>query len=156
MYIWLQTWMVTDSGYAFLGTCFFLLSLAPWFQTGSFKDYIYPSGIEKTQINTEYNELCMKACSNAKWKWSCSVVSDSMRPYGLQPTRLLHPWGFPGKGAGVDCHFLLQGIFPTQESNPGLPHCRQMLYRLSHQGSPVMQRKDQIPSFGFRKFSLWW
>ena len=36
--------------------------------------------------------------------------------------------------AGVDCHFLLQGIFPTQESNPGLPHCRQMLYRLSHQG----------------------
>ena len=33
--------------------------------------------------------------------------------------------------------FLLQGIFPTQESNPGLPHCRQMLYRLSHQGSPI-------------------
>ena len=37
---------------------------------------------------------------------------------------------------GVDCHFLLQGIFPTQESNPGLLHCRQMLYHLSHQGSP--------------------
>ena len=35
------------------------------------------------------------------------------------------PWGFPGKSAGVDCHFLLQGIFPTQESNPGLPHCGQ-------------------------------
>ena len=43
---------------------------------------------------------------------------------------------FPGKSAGVDCHFLLQGIFPTQESNPGLLHCRQTLYRLSHQGSP--------------------
>ena len=35
----------------------------------------------------------------------------------------------------MDCHFLLQGIFPTQGSNPGLPHCRQTLYRLSHQGS---------------------
>ena len=46
------------------------------------------------------------------------------------------PWDFPGKSAGVDCHFLLQGIFLTQESNPGLLHCRQMLYRLSHQGSP--------------------
>ena len=36
----------------------------------------------------------------------------------------------------MHCHFLLQGIFPTQGSNPGLPHCRQMLYRLSHQGNP--------------------
>ena len=38
---------------------------------------------------------------------------------------------FSGKSAGVDCHFLLQMIFLTQESKPGLPHCRQMLYRLS-------------------------
>ena len=44
---------------------------------------------------------------------------------------------FPGKSTGVGCHFLLQWIFPTQESNLGLPHCRQMLYRLSHQGSPM-------------------
>ena len=36
----------------------------------------------------------------------------------------------------MECHFLLQGIFPTQELNPGLLHCRQTLYRLSHQGSP--------------------
>ena len=43
---------------------------------------------------------------------------------------------FPGNGTGMDCHFLLQGIFLTQGSNLGLPHCRQMLYRLSHQGSP--------------------
>ena len=46
------------------------------------------------------------------------------------------PWDFPGKSAGVDCHFLLQGIFPTQGSNLGLLHCRQTLYHLSHQGSP--------------------
>jgi len=44
--------------------------------------------------------------------------------------RLLHPWDFPGKKTGVGCHFLLQGIFPTQGSNPGLLHCRQMLYLL--------------------------
>ena len=42
-----------------------------------------------------------------KWKWSCSVVSDSSQPHGLQPTRLLHPWDFPGKSTGVGCHCLL-------------------------------------------------
>ena len=66
---------------------------------------------------------------------SLSEVTQSCptpcRPHGLQPTRLLCPWNFPGKSTGVGCHFLLQGIFPTQGSNPGLPHCRQMLYRLS-------------------------
>ena len=43
-----------------------------------------------------------------KSKWSHSVVSDSQRPYGLQPSRLLHPWDFPGKSTGVGCHCLLQ------------------------------------------------
>ena len=41
-----------------------------------------------------------------KWKWSRSVVSDSSRPHGLQPTRLLRPWDFPGKSTGVGCHCL--------------------------------------------------
>ena len=46
--------------------------------------------------------------SNAwKWKWSCSVVSDSSRPHWLQPTRPLRPWDFPGKSTGVGCHCLL-------------------------------------------------
>ena len=60
-------------------------------------------------------------------EYSCcrSVVSDSLQPRGLQPTRLLHPWDFPGKSTGVGCHFLFQGIFPIQGSNSGLPHCRQ-------------------------------
>ena len=44
--------------------------------------------------------------SNA-WKWSRSVVSDSSRPHGLQPTRLLCPWDFPGRRTGVGCHCLL-------------------------------------------------
>ena len=46
--------------------------------------------------------------------------------------------GSPGKDTGVGCHTLLQGIFPTQGSNPGLPYCRQILYRLNYQGSPGM------------------
>ena len=49
---------------------------------------------------------------------------------------LLHSWDSPGKNTGVGCHFLLQRIFLTQGSNPGLPHCRQMLCHLNRQGSP--------------------
>ena len=43
-----------------------------------------------------------------------------------------------GKNTGVNCHFLLQGIFPTQGSNPGFPYCRQILYCLSYQRNPVI------------------
>ena len=49
-----------------------------------------------------------------KWKWSHSVVSDSLRPHGLQPIRLLHPWDFPGKSTEVGCQFLLHFITETQ------------------------------------------
>ena len=48
---------------------------------------------------------------------------------------------FPGNSTGEDCHFRLQQMFPTQGSNPGLPHCRETLYRQSHQGSPVSEVK---------------
>ena len=43
-----------------------------------------------------------------KWKWSRSVMSDPQWPHGLQPSRLLHPWDFPGRSTGVGCHCLLQ------------------------------------------------
>ena len=67
---------------------------------------------------------------------SHSVVSGSLWPRRLWLARLLCPWDSPSKNTGVGCHALLQGISPTQRSNPGLPHCGQILYRLSHQGSP--------------------
>ena len=57
-------------------------------------------------------------------------------PTDYRLTRLLCPWNSPGKNNGVGCHSLLQGIFPTQGSNPGLLYCRQTLYCLSQQGSP--------------------
>ena len=61
-----------------------------------------------------------------------SVVPNSLHPHGLQPPKLLHPWDFPGKNTGMDCHFLLQGIFLTQRSNLlGLLHCRLIPYPLS-------------------------
>ena len=83
------------------------------------------------------------------WKFSRSVLSDSLRPHGLLPTRILRPWDSPSKSTGVGCHFLLQRIFPTRGSNPGLPHCRQTLYRLSHHGSPRTLRSiiNWIPGY---------
>ena len=65
-----------------------------------------------------------------------SVMSDSLQPHALLPARFLSPWNFPGKNTGLGTCFLLQGIFPTQGSNLSLPHCRQILYHLRHQGSP--------------------
>ena len=62
---------------------------------------------------------------------SHSVLSDSLRPRGLYS-----PWNSPGQNTGVGSLSLLQGIFPTQGSNPGLPRCRQILYQLSHKGGP--------------------
>ena len=67
---------------------------------------------------------------------SCLVMSDSLRHPGLQPSRLLCPWDSVDKNTGVGCHALLQGIFPTQESKPSLPYCRQIVYHLSHRGNP--------------------
>ena len=75
-----------------------------------------------------------------------SVVSDSLRPmdytvHGIPQARILQ-W---------ESLFLLQGIFPTQGSNPGLPHCRWILYQLSHQGSPLFYKCWQM----HRIVSLW-
>ena len=63
---------------------------------------------------------------------SYSVMSDSLWPHGLQPTRFSCPWNSPGKNTGVGLPFPSPGIFLTQGSNPGLLHCRQILYHLSH------------------------
>ena len=56
----------------------------------------------------------------------------------------------PGKRTGVDGHALLQGIFPTQGLNPGLPHCRRILYQLGHQGSPRQHIKKQRHHFTYK------
>ena len=78
---------------------------------------------------------------------SHSVVSDSLWPYGLYS-----PWNSPGQHTGVGSLSLLQGFFPTQGSNPGLPHCRQIPYQLSHQGSP---RILEWVAYPFSRGSSW-
>ena len=75
---------------------------------------------------------------------SRSVMYDSLHPFRIQPTRLLCPWDSPGKNTGVGCHALLQGIYPTQGSNPGLLHCSRILYRQSHQGVCVKNYLQMI------------
>ena len=70
---------------------------------------------------------------------SCSVLPDSLRSHGLYSQQ-----NSPGKNTGMGSFYLLQGIIPIQGMNPGLLHCRWILYQLSHEGSPynVMQIDD--------------
>ena len=80
----------------------------------------------KSTIILENDEKCLvtQLCPTLCNPVDCSPPGSSVRGDS------------PGKDTGVGCHALLQGIFPTQRSNPGLPHCRQILYHLSHWGSP--------------------
>ena len=78
-----------------------------------------------------------------QWSESHSIMSNSLQPHGWYS-----PCNFPGQNTGVDSLCLLQGIFPTQGSNPGLPHCRQILYQLSHKGS------HKILEWGAYPFSI--
>ena len=70
-------------------------------------------------------------------------MSDSFRPHGLY---IYSPWISPGQNTGMGSLFLLQGIVPTQDSNPGLSHCRWILYQLSHKGNPRILEWVAIPS----------
>ena len=76
---------------------------------------------------------------------SHSAVSNSLPLHGLcsPPACSVHE-DSPGKNTEVGCHVLLQGIFLTQEWNPGLPHYRQILYHLSHKGSPRILVKVKV------------
>ena len=76
-------------------------------------------------------------------------MSDSLRPRGLYS-----PWNSPGQNTGVHSCSLLQGIFLTQGSNPDVPHCKQILSQLSHQGSPLLLDWDLYN--GFSWFSVLW
>ena len=78
---------------------------------------------------------------------SAAQSCPTLRPHGLQPARLLCPWDFPGKKAGVGCHFLLQGLFPTQGSDPGLLcflHWQVGSLPLSQPGSPAYQESQGV------------
>ena len=83
-----------------------------------------------------------------KLKVLVTVVSEVLRPHGLEPTRLLCPWDFPGKNTGVGCCFLLQGMFLTQGSNSSilhLLHCRQILYNWAQDARILLQNHANRP-----------
>ena len=75
-----------------------------------------------------------RACMSLNWL--CVLVTQLCPTLCNPMDRLLCPWTSPGKNIGVGSHSLLQEIFLTQGLYPGLPHCRRILYHLSHQGSP--------------------
>ena len=80
-----------------------------------------------------------KKCANV----SHSVVSDFATPWTVAHHAALS-MGFSRQEYWSGCHSLCQGIFLTQESNPGLLHCKQILYHLGHQGSPILCIQEQI------------
>ena len=87
--------------------------------------------------NLCFNDVTIQKSENA----SCSVVSDSLPLYGLYSSQ-----NSLGQNTGVGSLSLLQGIFPIQGLNPGLPHCRWILYQLSHKGTPRYWSGQPIPS----------
>ena len=88
-------------------------------------------------ISTDANKASGKVQHpfTIKWSESHSVVSDSLWPHGLYSA-----WNSPGQNTGVGTLSLLQGIFPTQGLNPGLPPCRRLLYQLSYKRSPIYDK----------------
>ena len=88
----------------------------------------YSIGLIVTRSQKPSNCVCVSVCVCVNH----SVVSDSLGPHELQPARLLCRWNSPVTNTGVDCHSLLQRIFPAQGSNPGL---LQILYHLSYRKS---------------------
>ena len=91
--VWNSPRQVSNSGWSCRRTCVHLL----------------------LQEHQNHNQLLNDYRQDTSLSVSHSVVPDSLRPHGLQPTRFLCPRGFPGRDTGVGCHFLLQGIFPGIE-----------------------------------------
>ena len=73
--------------------------------------------------------------------WTCTSCVFCTDRWTLYHCNL---WEARFQNTQAGCHFLFQGIFPTQESNPGLPHCRRILYQLSHKGSPLLNWEENI------------
>ena len=105
--------------------------------------------------------MCVKLLNELSLQWlllypnllkrseseSSSVISNSLGSH-----RLYSPWNSPGQNTGVGSLSLLQGIFPTQGSNPGLPHCGRIIYQLSHRGNPrILERV----AYSFSSRSSW-
>ena len=141
--LWFLTWICrpfTDlfsTPYFWLMSAYFLL-LTSFLH--SFKGLCFSPNI------STYNS----ALTPAFWFERRSIVSNFLRPHGqksLAGYSLRSLRDSPGKNTGVGCHFLLQGIFPTQELNPSLLYCKQILYHLNHWRSPVPCSQVNVCAF---------
>ena len=115
-----------------------------------FSDSFVEHTVTKDLPSSRWSVICFSLCFPLPpWSESHLFVSDSLRPGGQYS-----PWKSPGQNTRrkVTYLFLLQGIFPIQGSNPGLLHCRQVLYQLSHKGSP---RKLEWVAYPFSSRSSW-
>ena len=91
-----------------------------WFHDADSLVYLIPCLTHRESHLTYYLLTLKKNTHHESCVSVCSFMSDSLRPRGLYPTRLLRPWDAPGKNTGVGCHFHLQGIFSAQRLKPSL------------------------------------
>ena len=113
------------------GTLFNVMWQPGWEGSLGENGYVYMQGWVPLLSTRNYYNIVNQLCV-------CSVTQLCLtlcNPMDCSPRGSSVLGDSPGKNTGVGCHALLQGIFPTQGLNPGLPHCRQILYHLSHQGS---------------------
>ena len=114
------------------------------------------SDMTERLIWTELNVFCDSLFKFANFSWVNLAICILLIQLATHPkeneSTFLHPWDFSSKSTGVGCHFLVQGIFPTQGSNLGLLHCRQMLYCMSHQGSHTKRNSRQSP----KSINIFW
>ena len=92
---------------------------------------------ERKRIGDAHSGTCSVSVCHAVLCLVTRLCLTLRNPMDCNPPGTSVRGDSPGKNTGVGCHALLQGIFPTPGSNSGLPHCRQILYRLSHQGNPM-------------------
>ena len=104
----------------------------------------------------QYYSATKSSNMNGPWGYYAKWTKSDVKVTQLCPTLRLHglywPWNSPGQNSGVGSLSLLQGIFPTRGSNPGLPHCRHILYQLSHKGSP---RTLALVAYPFSRGCSW-
>ena len=106
------------------------------------KKKICEDSLKELWNNIKQIIFCIMSPKGRNESENWSVVSNSLRPH-----RLYGPWNSTGQNTGMGSLSFLQGIFPTQRFNPGLLHCRQILYQLSYQGSPKGEERLVLLAF---------
>ena len=130
-----------------------------WLKSETFRQHLTSLHQLPPRCKQTWLLVCLKQIVYISHKYMCVSVSQSCPtlcdPMDYSPPGYSVHGDSPGKNAGVGCHALHQGVFPTQGWNRGLPHCRQILYHLSHQGEKIsLKPKCVTPSHQRLTFAL--